>query len=248
MRHAQNPWLKRISKSVGEPDCQNAIDTLVREFEGSDQSLDALSTHLGIDKIVREPLPFEGGVYEIDGKRLIKINSLSVTVRQTFSLAHELGHLILERTFGAAVSCADDEALERTCDKIASELLMPSRKAIGFADELGKQSPEKLSAVARKFGVSLQTAAQKLHDLGVWKLGTGMWACDSTPTEKWFVGQRPWNTAKPSFAAFGLALESKTPICTRERFSKGTYTELVALKAHHIGKGFVIAVVATARR
>ncbi len=246
MRPRQNPWLKRISNSVGEADYQKAIEILIRTFRTPEQSLDSLSKHLGIDEIVREPLPFEGGVYELDGKRLIKLNSLAVPRRQAFSLAHELSHLILERNLGAAVSCVEDEALEYACDKVASELLMPAGKVVGFADALGQQSPEKLSTVANHFGVSLQTAAQRLYDLGLWKWGTGMWKCSPEAREMWFVGKKPWNTERPSFSAFGLAIESKTPVCTKERFSKGSYTELVALKAHHIGKNFVVAIVAAA--
>jgi len=114
MRPRQNPWLKRISNSVGEADCQRAIEILVRTFRAPEQSLYSLSKQLGIDEIVREPLPFEGGVFELDGKRLIKLNSLAVPPRQTFSLAHELSHLILERNLGATVSCVEDEALEVT--------------------------------------------------------------------------------------------------------------------------------------
>src|SRR5216684_2107455 len=235
MRPRQNPWLKRISNSVGEADCQRAVEILVRTFCAPGQSLDSLSKDLGIDEIVREPLPFEGGVYDLNGKRLIKLNSLVVPARQTFSLAHELSHLILERKLGAAVSCVEDEALERACDKIASELLMPAGKVVWFACKLGQQSPEKLSAIANHFGVSLQSAAQRLLDLGLWKWGTGMWKCSPEAYELCFVGKKPWNTKRPSFSAFELAIESKIPVCTKERFSTGSYTELVALKAHHIG-------------
>ncbi len=248
MKRAPNPWLKRISKTVCEPDCQKAIEILVQEIRNPEQSLDSLSKHLGIDKIVREPLPFEGGVYELDGSRLIRLNSLAVPVRQNFTLAHEIGHLILEHRFEATLSCTEDETLERACDKIASELLMPSGKVIGFARRLGEQSPEKLSQVANHFGVSFQAAAQRLSDLGLWNWGTGMWKCSPEARELWFVGRKPWNTDRPSFSAFELAVESKIPVCTQERFSKGPYTELVALKAHHIGKNFVIAIVATNRK
>jgi hypothetical protein len=124
---------------------------------------------------------------------------------------------------------------------------MPSGKVVGFAEELGEQSPEKLSKVANRFGVSLQTAAQRLHDLGLWKWSTGMWKCSPEAQELWFVGRKPWNTDRPSFSAFELAIESEIPVCTKERFSKGSSTELVALKAHHIGKNFVVAIVASNR-
>jgi hypothetical protein len=75
----------------------------------------------------------------------------------------------------------------------------------------------------------------------------GMWNCSTEPRQLWFVGRRPWKTDRPCFAAFELALESKTSICTNEYFSNGAHNEPVALKAFHIGKNFVVAMAATSR-
>ncbi len=248
MKVRSNRWLSRIKKTVGESDIEKAVELLLCRFRPGTEPLETITRQLGVAQIVREPLPFDGGVYEVNGKRLIKLNSLAVPVRQKFTLAHELGHLILERTLKAATDCTSDEQLERACDIIAAELLMPAVEARALAEELGRQSPEKLSKVANHFGVSLRTAAQRLHDLGLWKMGTGMWKYGPEVEQVWFVGKRPWKTDRPSFSAFELAVESKTPVCTREIFSKGPYTELVALKAHHIGKNYVVAVVATTEK
>jgi len=81
-------------------------------------------------------------------------------------------------------------------------------------------------------------------------MGIGMWKCGSTSEQLWYVGKRPWKTNCPSFSAFQLAIESSVPVCTSERFptGPGSDTELVGLKAHHIGKNFVVAVVATIRK
>ena len=245
MKARGNRWLSCIKKSVSEPDAEKAIQLFLSRFHSENEPLETIARQLGITRIVREPLPFDGGVYEVNDKRLIKLNSLAVPVRQKFTLAHELGHLILELAFKAATDCTSDDQLERTCDMLAAELLMPATETRTLSEEIGRQSPEKLSRVANHFGVSLKTAAQRLHDLGLWTMGTGMWKCGPESEQVWFVGQRPWKTDRPSFSAFELAVESKTPVCTRERFSKGSYTELVALKVHHIGKNYVVAVVAT---
>lgn len=245
MKVRSNRWLMRIKEALGESDSEKAAEVLVRRFRPENEPLETITRQLGVAQIVREPLPFDGGLYEVNGKRLIKLNSLAVPVRQKFTLAHELGHLILERTLKAATDCTSDEQLERACDMIAAELLMPAVDARTLSEEVGKQSPEKLGRFANHFGVSLKTAAQRLHDLGLWTMGTGMWKYGPESEQVWFVGKRPWKTDRPSFSAFELAVESKTPVCTRERFSKGSNTELVALKAHHIGKNYVVAVVAT---
>jgi len=245
MRARSNLWLLRLKKELNEPDDNKAIQELVARFRPGDEQLEVISTILGVGEIAREPLPFDGGVYEIDGKRLIKLNSLVPPVRQAFTLAHEVGHLILERMLGATANCTSDQQLERACDMIAAELLMPTTEAQSLAKRLGDQSPEKLGKIANYFRVSLRTAAQRLFDLGIWKCPMGMWECGPRTRQMWFVGKRPWKTDYPSFSAFELALESKTPVCTTERFAKGPYTELVAVKAHHIGKNYIVAVVAT---
>lgn len=246
MRVRKNRWLTKISKHTGESEGLRAVEILVDSFRTSGESVSTLVRQLGIQDILSEPLPFDGGVYEIQGKRIIRINSLAPAHRQTFTLAHEAGHLILERSLKGAMSCSADNDLERACNCVAAELLVPARQVRKVAQNLGVQSPEKLSPIANHFGVSLQTAAQRLHDLELWKLGMGMWKCEPIASEKWFVGARPWRTDKPAFSAFDLAIESRVPVCTNEYIERGTQTELVALKAYHIGKKFVIAVVATA--
>ncbi|HEY6183075.1 MAG TPA: ImmA/IrrE family metallo-endopeptidase [Terriglobales bacterium] len=246
MRVRKNRWLTKISKHTGESEVSTAVEILVDSFRTSGETLSTLVYQLGIQEILCEPLPFDGGVYEIHGKRIIRINSLAPPIRQTFTLAHEAGHLILERSVKGASSCSADNDLERACNCVAAELLMPARQVTKVADELGRQSPEKLSPIANRFGVSLQTAAQRLHDLRLWKWGMGMWKCEPMAKQKWFVGKRPWKTDTPTLSAFDLAIESSSPVRTTEHISKGAYTEAVALKAYHIGKQFVIAVVATA--
>lgn len=244
MKVRPNRWLRKISKHTGEFKAARAVEILVNGFRTSGESLHSLVCRLGIEKVLSEPLPFDGGIYEIEGKRIIKINSLAPSIRQTFTLAHELGHLILERSLKGTSSCTDDNDLEQACNSVAAELLMPAEQTKKFAHELGRQSPEKLGPIARHFGVSLQTAAQRLYHLELWKFGTGMWKCEPIARQKWFVGSRPWKTDTPALSAFDLALESSVPVHTTEYISKGTYTEPVALKAYHIGKQFVIAIVA----
>ena len=247
MKVRSNRWLSRIEKTLGESDSEKAVQALVRRFRPENETLESITRQLDVAQIVMEPLPFDGGVYEVDGRRLIKLNSLALPVRQKFTLAHEIGHLILERTLKAATACASDEHLERACDILAAELLMPAAETRALAKEVGNQSPEKLGMIANRFAVSLKTAAQRLHDLGLWKMGIGMWKCGSTSEQLWYVGKRPWKTDCPSFSVFQLAIESSVPVCTSERFPRGpgSDTELVGLKAHHIGKNYVVAVVAT---
>jgi hypothetical protein len=203
---------------------------------------------LGVYEIRREPLPFDGGVFDDQERSIIKINSLRSAVRCQFTLAHELGHLMLASSNAARAqrNCCDDQALERACDFIAGELLMPYDDTMQFAGQLGRQSPEKLSRIAQRFAVSLETAARRLHtDLGVWKLPMGLWEHGATVRELWFVGKRPWKSRQQSFSAFDLARESRGPVVTRELYPNGGHTDPVALKVLHIGNNKMLGVIAT---
>ena len=248
MRVRRNRWLAKVTKLTGELEAARAVEILVDRFRPFGEPLNALVHRFGIQEILSEPLPFDGGIYEVQGQRIIKINSLAPPVRQTFTLAHELGHLILERSIKGTPSCPADNDLEHACNSVAAELLMPAEQTKKLAADLGSQSPEKLGPIARHFGVSLQTAAQRLYDLRLWDLGTGMWKCEATARQQWFVGDRPWKTETPALSAFGLALESSVPVHTIEHIPKGPYTEAIAVKAYHLGKQFVIAIVAGAAR
>jgi hypothetical protein len=154
---------------------------------------------------------------------------------------------MLESTLNVKPSCCEDQQLEHTCDLIALELLTPVEEVRTFARVLGKQSPEKLSCVSKKFDVSLRVAAGRLIELGLWKWPMGMWRCDPSPRELWFVGKRPWPTNCPSFAIFEQTMATKEAICANEHFSNGMSTQPVALKAYHIGKNYVLAMAAVSR-
>ena len=245
MKARSNRWLSKIRKSVRESTDHEAVHKFVHQFRQNNEPLELICARIGIDLILREPLPFEGAVYDLDGKRIIKLNSLSLPVRQRFTLGHEIGHLLLEKTFKVSTACTSDAQLEKACDMISAELLMPLSQLLELAQHVGRQSPEKLGLVANHFGVSLRAAAQRLYDTGAWKLAMGMWKLGPVAKQVWFVGKRPWKTDYPSFSAFELALDSSIPVQTKERFQRGAYSELIALKAHHIGKQYVVAVVAT---
>src|SRR2546430_2176484 len=74
---ASNRWLSRVAKAEGEACVERAVQTLVSRFRRPNEDLYSLAEQFGIRRIVCEELPFEGGIYLVDGNRTIKINSLS---------------------------------------------------------------------------------------------------------------------------------------------------------------------------
>ncbi len=248
MNTARNRYLSRVCSFVGEAGPAIAIRKLVGSYREAGEPLESIARKLGITEIRREPLPFDGGVFDEGSVSVIKINSLRNAARCQFTLAHELGHLILASSVAKKEqqNCSDDQSLERACNSIAGELLMPFEETVQLVGLLGQQSPEKLRIVAKRFGVSLETAARRLHsDLGLWKLPMGLWEYGRVVQELWFVGKRPWKSSRQSFSAFDLARESRHPIVVRERYPMGDYTELVDLKVLHIGNDKILGVVAT---
>lgn len=227
----------------------NKVASVVR-FVGphrrSGEPLEAMAVRLGVSRIVEESLSFEGGIFQLPGDQLvIKLNADSPATRKRFTLAHEIGHLLLGKP-GLRSSCGRDQTLERKCDAIASELLMPADEAIPFIGSLGKPSPEKLRAIASRFDVSLQAAAFRVHrDLGLWKCFIGCWQRYPKIKTEWFVGYgRRWDQTQPAEHSLELALSSEGPIQSRELWRRGPQTEPVWLNLLRLGsRGRVLGLV-----
>jgi hypothetical protein len=253
MKSKPNRYLQSVCTGVGESDHLRATAVLLNRYRSSADNLQTIAVRLGIQTIKEEPLPFDGGVFEVEGQSLIKINSLSPPARRRFTLAHEIAHLVLEsylpfKSMKRRSNCSANPALEDACDSLAAELLMPLDEVVPFIQSLGFQSPEKLQLLARRYAVSLHSAARRVHeDLHLWKRPIGLWNYDSAADELWFVGRRPWNTKHPSFAAFDLAKASPGPVCTQELYSDGVLTRPVSLKMLHLGRNRVLGMVAVAR-
>ncbi len=248
MKNRSNKHLRRVARSVGASSELEAVRCLVERYRMPNEPLDLILTKLGVSEIVREPLPFDGGVFDYPGdmrRRVVKLNSLSPETRQRFTLAHELGHLFLDDLLGVKPLCRRDEQLERACDAIAAELLMPMQDARAHVESLGSASPENLIQTASRFGVSLQVAARRIHyDLKLWPQSMGLWQFEDSgpgvptnaPREVWFVGKRRWVTKRPPFRVFCDALASSGSVKARESYyESGEMKRIVleVLQLHH---------------
>jgi hypothetical protein len=120
-------------------------------------------------------------------------------------LAHELAHLILAsgNADGARRShaCTD---LERACDIVAAELLMPLDKLKQAA--LGEASVTNLLEIADDCQASPHATAVRLKELGIWRASIGQWSWDGAAHELWHVGRRFWREKDLYLAAFERAV------------------------------------------
>jgi len=125
-----------------------------------------------------------GMVQRIDDKTaIIGINSSHADVRKRFSIAHEIGHLVLhdedlhiDENVRSAVQFrneysslgVDDKEIE--ANQFAAEILMPEQMLKSDVEKLQDKSPETvIEELAMLYDVSIQSMTIRLSRLGVIK-------------------------------------------------------------------------------
>lgn len=160
-------------------------------------ALDLLDKHgidappIDVEKIARrldvdvryEPFDGElsGALYrDVDERAVLGVNNWHAEVRQRFTIAHELGHLLLhpDELFVDGVLKRDDESSlairshEIEANAFAAELLMPRKLVLAEINDLlatnAAPDPKRLiEHLARLFDVSEQAMQFKLVNLGL---------------------------------------------------------------------------------
>ena len=110
-------------------------------------------------------------IYE-DRFPIIAINNKDYERAKTFSLFHEVAHLIRR---SSSLCLIDDDARndaeEKICDRIATEVLMNRAEFKRIAEIVlskeGEWNSISLMNLADKFGVSTVAAFRRLHDLSI---------------------------------------------------------------------------------
>lgn len=108
------------------------------------------------------PGDFDGMAAKVDGIPVIVVSSNAPGDRQRFTLAHELGHLILH---GRLAEGLDDEAAS---NRFAGAFLAPApevRKELG--DRRTWLEPQELAVLKKAYGLSMQAWMHRAKDLGI---------------------------------------------------------------------------------
>lgn len=122
-----------------------------------------------------------GFMYSSDEGVLIGVNSATSRKRQRFTVAHEIGHMLLHRSddlrvdsviqFRDGVSTRGTDPNEREANAFAASLLMPTplvEQHLASAWERGTTARETLVAqLANEFDVSTEAMTYRLINLGV---------------------------------------------------------------------------------
>jgi hypothetical protein len=123
--------------------------------------LERIAEKLRVSAIENEDMPLSGQLRRgQDGFKVVLSSHLS-PARRRFTLAHELGHAFFETT---GTNCPRvGRELERICDMLAVELLLPRRCFIDAVQS--GPSIEELKRVSRQFGTSLAATAFRYSEL-----------------------------------------------------------------------------------
>lgn len=105
-----------------------------------------------------------GVMLHISGKPVIALNSRDTDERQLFTLAHELGHVLLGHRAGmlTELPIADDPEDEREANAFAAEFLMPAARIAGWV-----AAGTDVTDLCRYTGVSREAMARRLAELGL---------------------------------------------------------------------------------
>ena len=141
--------------------------------------LESVGKFWGVKKVVERPMDRPGFLYRIDGGGfIIFLNESDRGTRKRFTWAHELGHILMADHDSIGISCVKegeiDRELERACDSIAAELLMPRESFGPLAESIGWQLAQ-VNNLANRFQVSLESAAIRMRDLISQPVVMSMW-------------------------------------------------------------------------
>jgi hypothetical protein len=157
--------------------CITAAKSIARGYQDSGPPFDVrpLLDHFNISEVRERPLDRDARLVFQNGRLAIEVNPLFPANRRRLSVAHELGHILINQCSGADVLCADhdDPASESLCNRLAGELLAPQSAVTRYFERnpaLGAwQDPVRCSSLvsaAKAFGISIDAMACRVfHDL-----------------------------------------------------------------------------------
>ena len=144
---------------------------------------------LGVVEVERKELKVDGMVLPKGAGYKIILHSKKAAVRSRFSWAHEIGHIIVQsgslakpQFRGAPLS---HKQLERLCDSIAAEILMPEEQFREHMDQqhLGLAAVQSLASI---FESSVLSTAIRFTDFLPFPAVLSKWSVNSNqPTHSW---------------------------------------------------------------
>jgi hypothetical protein len=147
---------------------QSLAEALAREVRdeldlGIPVNLQKVAAHLGVDRIGHGEMVEDGRTTWVGGRPGIDLKRGRSSQRTRFTLAHELGHILIARNESVVrrTVTLHQDSTERICDEIAAALLMPS-EWVDDQISRGAVNLSRLRLVARRADVSLSAVAVRI--------------------------------------------------------------------------------------
>ncbi len=156
---------KAICEHSGATSPEDAVlilaTKLLQDVDCPPTDLEALCAKMNISAMPSADL-IGNGALENDGRgfRIVYAPDLPVS-RRRFTIAHELGHAVLQKASKKVFSASNE--LERLCDMFAAEVLLPRPHFLRSIDDEFHLST--LPQLARSFQVSVTTTAIRYAEL-----------------------------------------------------------------------------------
>lgn len=153
-----------------QPIERGLADRLVRAVGGLAGNvpvdLTQLASALGVSEILRTSMVEDGRTTWERGKPRIELRADRSRQRSRFTLAHEIGHILLARdeTVAHRTHQLEGDDVEKVCDWIAASILMP-RDWIETYARRDRYNLSLLRLVAHKADVSLAAAAVRIAEV-----------------------------------------------------------------------------------
>jgi hypothetical protein len=166
---------RRIKEFSGKRSVDEAVGEIARRLtEGQCAPIDLVEVfpRVAIKRVYVDPtLPFAGELRKSDDGFEIAICSHDSSERTRFTIAHEIGHAVFERT--GAHRPRSGKELELICDMIAAEILMPRNLLRQFDHR--EPTMAQIIKLAKTFDTSLTAMAIRCaNTFGFMLAGTEM--------------------------------------------------------------------------